>query len=93
MNEELAKIIEFMLRKIDVLGLMYSVVDELVKIKPVQCPEIECHKCDLYPGCDSVHKFLSGLNEMAGFHLVSLAGLLRKRLEELKDDVEEKENC
>jgi len=91
MSEDLTRLVEAMLEKMETLERLYTVVDRNVKFKFGQCLETGCYECDLHPECEAIHKFLSHLNEMAVFHLTSLASLLRKRLEELRSDAEEKE--
>jgi len=91
MSEDLTRLMDAMLGKMKILELMYTVVDKYVGFKFGQCLETECYECDLHPECETTHKLLSHLNEMAVFHLTSLTNLLRKRLGELKNDAEEKE--
>jgi len=91
MSEELTRLIETMLGKMEILELVYMVADKLVRFKFGQCLKIECYDCELHPECNAIHEFLINLNKMVGFHLISLARLLRERLGELKSDAEEKE--
>jgi len=91
MSKELTRLIEAMLGKMEILELVYMVADKLVRFKFGQCLKIECHDCEFHPECGYTHKFLGNLHEMATFHLVSLANLLRERLGELRSVAEEKE--